>query len=327
MKDTRQSPFKPPARGNTRGRPAPTQSPQKAERIRLRPEMAVGEAFLVSVEASLLHLSANKAPTLDGHPEGIHQSRVAMRRQRAALRAFKSALPDAGRKAFNDEFRWFQKKLGPARDWHVFLDETTPQMVRDGVDESLVEKLRRLAHTERSRASRDAAECLKSRRFSRLLLQYQDWVEGLPELDPVGKLSKELAPFARSVLEKTHRDLLGDTRTLAQMSVEDLHALRIRGKNARYTGELFHAVFSPEQAAPQLALLSRFQDRLGETNDARVAQLILETLKPRQLSAQTIRAVNEWSGKRILACARRAQPEWRRLRGLEPFWRTPVNDR
>lgn len=313
-------------RGYALLRPGLRQKPQKAKKVRLNREINIGEAFSASVEAALLHLFANEAPTLDGHPEGIHQSRVAIRRLRAILRAFKKALPYDGRKAFNYEFRWFQKKMGPARDWHVFLDETIPRMIKDGVDESLLEKLRRIARDQRRRTSRVAAEHLTSRRFSRLLLQFERWLSLLPQQDPVGKLDKKLEPFAESVLEKTHRDLLVDSRPLARMSSVELHALRIRGKKARYAGEFFHALYPLEHAGQQLKLLSKFQDRLGEANDASVARQLLTELKPGRLSSETIRAANEWSGERILSCARKAQPRWRRLQRLEPFWRSPSVD-
>ena len=179
---------------------------QKAKKVHLNREMTVGEALSASVEAALEHLFSNEAQTLAGQPEGIHQSRVAIRRLRAIMRAFKKSLPYGGRKAFNYEFRWFQHKMGPARDWHVFLDETIPKMVKDEVDERLVEKLRRIAREQRRRTSREAAEYLMSRRFSRLQLQFERWLALLHLEDPRGKLKRNLVPFARSVLEKTRRD-------------------------------------------------------------------------------------------------------------------------
>ena len=109
------------------------------------------------------------------------------------------------------------------------------------------------------------------------------------------------------------------------MSGVDLHALRIRGKKARYAGEFYHALYPPELTAPQLKLLAKFQDRLGQANDASVARLLLTTLKPGRLSPETTRAVNEWAGRRIHTCARKDQPRWRSLQKLEPFWRAPTD--
>jgi CHAD domain-containing protein len=292
----------------------------KAKALQLDEGMTVGEAFLASVEGALLHLFANEVPTQEGQPEGIHQSRVAIRRLRAVLRAFKNALPYGGRKAFNYEFRWFQKRMAPARDWHVFLDETIPQMILDGVDEALLEKLVRIARDERRWASLEAARSMSSRRFTRLLLQFERWLPLLQMPRPAGEFEEELLPFARGVLEKTHRDLLIDTRPLSRMSAADLHALRIRGKKARYAGEFFHSLFPPDRSRRQLAELAGLQDLLGEINDASVARLLLTTLKPERLSAETIEAVRDWSGQRVHSRARNAQSRWRRVQKAEPFW-------
>ena len=65
--------------------------------------MTVGEAFQAIVRDTLEHLLRNQPPTLAGYPEGIHQTRVAMRRLRAALQAFKRLLPYRERKAFNGD--------------------------------------------------------------------------------------------------------------------------------------------------------------------------------------------------------------------------------
>ena len=310
------------ARGIALAKPNLRRKKKKAKTIDLTAEMSIGEAFLASARSVLGHLAANEALTLAGKPGGIHQSRVAIRRQRAVLRAFKKALPYDGRKAFNYEFRWFQKKMGPARDWHVFLDETLPFMLADGIEEDSLQKLRQIGLAERRRTSRIAAEYLTSRRFARLILHFERWLEALTDQDPLGKLDRSLPPFAAKVLDKTHRDLIQiDSRALVHMSGDELHALRIRGKKARYAGEFFHALYPREIAGPQLKLLETFQDRLGEANDASTARQIFSTIKPSRVPAEAITLLNDWTGDRIHTCALAAQPHWRELQRLDPFWR------
>jgi CHAD domain-containing protein len=294
--------------------------PRKATRVALSSDMTVRDAFLAASECVLDHLLANEIPTLDGHPEGIHQSRVAIRCLRAVLRAFKKALPYDGRKAFNYEFRWFQKKMGPARDWHVFLDETMPR-IAGGIDERRLQKVRRIARAERLRTSRAAAAYLRSRRFTRLMLQFLRWLEVLRSEEPGGVLDKRLGPFSRRVLERTHRRLLTDQRALVHLTADELHALRIRAKKVRYPSEFFGALYPPAATRPQLRLLGKFQDLLGEANDARTAGDLLSRLRPHRLSLETTRAVGDWAAQRVRKCCLAAQPAWRRLRKIEPFWR------
>ena len=109
-------------RGYALARPALRPRPLKAPKVALAEEMSVGEAFNFIIGGALEHMFANEVPTLEGKAEGVHQTRVAMRRVRAALRAFKRVLPYDKRKAFNGEFRWFRQRLAPARDWQVFFE-------------------------------------------------------------------------------------------------------------------------------------------------------------------------------------------------------------
>ena len=151
-------------RGYALARPALKPKPEKAAPIQLGRGMTVGEAFQAIVRDTLEHLLRNQPPTLAGHPEGIHQTRVAMRRLRAALQAFKRLLPYRERKAFNGEFRWFQQRLAPARDWHVFLTEILPLLEAEGsAGAEQIRRLRRTAQNERRRATKAALEHLESR--------------------------------------------------------------------------------------------------------------------------------------------------------------------
>ena len=71
---------------------------------------------------------------------------------------------------------------------------------------------------------------------------------------------------------------------------------------------------------PFMKLMGRFQDSLGKTNDAIVARHILAAIKPGRLDPSVIGLAQEWSQSRVAKCLRTAQPQWRRLRKLEPFW-------
>ena len=57
-------------------------------------------------------------------PEGIHQTRVALRRLRAAFGLFGGTLDGPAGRAIAAEAKWLAGECGPARDLHVFLHET-----------------------------------------------------------------------------------------------------------------------------------------------------------------------------------------------------------
>ncbi|TGD72687.1 CYTH and CHAD domain-containing protein [Mangrovimicrobium sediminis] len=307
-------------RGYALARPALKPKRSKARAVVLDPGMSVGEAFGRIVGEALDHLQRNQQPTLEGQPGGIHQARVAIRRIRAAMRAFKKVLPYDKRKAFNGEFRRFQARLAPARDWHVFLSETLPQVVAATPGEDAEHRrLQRLATRERRRATAEAQEVFCSARYTRLMLQFQRFLVGLERENP-GMFELPVKDFAADVLDRTRRDLLLDTRPLSRMSEEDRHGLRKRGKKARYAMEFFAALWSGPGVERYLALMEALQDRLGEANDAVVARMLMAGLAPRTLAASGLLLVRGWSQARELQCNRAGQPVWRKLQRATPFW-------
>ena len=190
-------------RGYALARKSLRPKPKKATAIRLDPGMATGEAFLLSIGEALEQLFENREPVLSANPSAIHQTRVAMRRLRAIMRAFKTVLPYHERKAFNGEFRWFQRRMSSARDWHVFLDETIPLIMawkpQAGKE---YDKVIRIARQERRRATAEAIEYLQSRRYARLIIQFERWLADIEKYIPEKDFKQSVGDFAVGVLEQ-----------------------------------------------------------------------------------------------------------------------------
>src|SRR5262249_12242608 len=65
--------------------------------------------------ACLDQVMRNEAAVLAGHPDGVHQMRIATRRLRAALSTFRKLLPKRQRRRASEELRWLANTLGDAR--------------------------------------------------------------------------------------------------------------------------------------------------------------------------------------------------------------------
>ncbi|MEM8687860.1 MAG: CHAD domain-containing protein [Pseudomonadota bacterium] len=293
----------------------------KAKKVKLEPAMSVGEALETIVQNTVSHLLDNQTAALRGDVNGVHQTRVAMRRLRAALRAFKAVLPYEGRKAFNGELRWFQQRTGPARDWHVFADETLPRLKPSDVSAEEMAVLRKLAAQEGKMHGQEAALLLQSRRYTRLLLRFGRWVGELFEDDRYEGLKGPVVPFARKTLAKTHRDLLRTIKDARPGVIEDLHKVRIRGKKARYAGEFFAVLFDGEDAQAYISLVEDLQDRLGAANDARVARGLVAELEHGKLMPGTNDGIQSWSSRRVAKCVDQARPTLRALHTVQKFWK------
>ena len=106
-------------------------------------------------------------------PEYVHQSRVALRRVRSAIRLFDREHRDVPQ-SLADELQWFARTLGEARDWDVIADETLPSLAEGiGVDatKSLVAK----ANQRRGQAREEIRKAARSPRYAALVLNGERW--------------------------------------------------------------------------------------------------------------------------------------------------------
>jgi inorganic triphosphatase YgiF len=302
-------------------RPALGAGAVKAGKVALDENMALGDAFQSIADEALRHLLSNDQATLRGQPEAIHQSRVAIRRIRAALGAFRFVLPHDQRRAFNSDFRQLQHGLAPARDWHVFRKESLPAITADGLARGRCKELKQLARSGEREGVKRAIDTLMSRDYARTLLRFQLWLLTLASA-PDSQLAQPLKPFARRALENTREDFLKDRRPLRKMSEDERHALRKRGKKARYATEFFANLWQGSDVRRYLKWMTRLQDPLGAANDAVVARRVVTTAGPGRLRASTAQRVEAWSRRRERECLRAGQPLWKKAQKVPPFWRS-----
>jgi inorganic triphosphatase YgiF len=309
-------------RGYLLARPSLVQDCYKADKPALDAELSVSDAFAAIMDDALGHLRANEGPVAAGHPGGVHQARVAIRRIRAALRAFRHCLKPRPRKRFNRELRWFQGQLSPARDWHVFVDETLPAIraAYPGRSATTAE-LRRFALDRRRQATVDVADLFTSSRYMQFLLEFSNWLAQQRRVIDAAAAGMTLAEFAAARLDTTSREFLADTRPLSRMSPGDRHTLRKRGKKARYACEFFAALWPGRATDAYLRSMKNLQESLGVINDISVAAQTAALFRENGVDTRASRLVEEWSGNYLKARLHQAQPDWRRFQKREPFWR------
>ena len=308
-------------RGYALARPSLRQQAGKADKSGLAQGITVPGMFLAILNSTLEHLRANEQPVAAGHPEGVHQARVAIRRLRAALWAFRDILPGGGRKAFNREFRWFQGQLSPARDWHVFVEETLPA-VRSAYPgrRTTAAQLSKNAREERTRVTSDIAGLFRDVRYTRLILRFTQWVAEQSASMENSWSAQPVTEFAAGILDESHRIFLSDPRPLSRMSAKKRHTLRKRGKKLRYTCEFFSLLWPGQQTDRYLRSMKHLQEALGVINDVSVAGQSVSTLGPGAAVSRHGRLVTDWSQQRLAECLRKTQPKWRNFQRQEPFW-------
>jgi CHAD domain-containing protein len=195
---------------------------------------------------------------LSDDPEELHKARVATRRSRAIIKAMRPIWGD-GMEAVREELRWLGRLLGAVRDLDVLIAHIHDQQQSLDGDGPAAGAIVAAFEHERLAARADLAEALDSTRYRGLLVAFEAALAGLPDHDD------DLRPVADKALRKLRKAAkeLSDDPT-----DEELHAVRIRAKKARYTAELAGG----KRRERRVERLKELQDVVGEHQDAVVAE-------------------------------------------------------
>jgi CHAD domain-containing protein len=235
-------------------------------------------------------------------PESLHDMRVGVRRLRALLRAGRE-LVASDTDELDERLRELGRILGEVRDLDVLLARLDAEAAElGGEDARRAQPLLAVLRTERSCSRSRMLAALRSDEYLALL---DDTARTIDELEPSGSAATldELADEAAARLSRAVRKLSDEPAD------DELHAVRKKGKRARYAAEL----------AGQGKLVKRakqLQDVLGEHQDAVVAAERLRELAAGSASEQALvagRLVEREEERRVKA--RAAWPEaWKKLR-------------
>lgn len=220
-------------------------------------------------------------------PEAVHDMRVATRRMRAALRVFQHGFPKALRAYLRGELAWLARRLGAVRDLDVQL-AALDRFCSDpgGPERAALAPYRAHLEGRRRQRHRSLLAALRSSRYLRLLAEIEAFTLADSRLLTRSRRAQEpVAKAGRKAIRKTFRRLLehGDAIGVAP-TAEELHALRIRAKRARYLLEFLRDLVD----RPGRRLVKRLvelQDQLGAHQDSIVGvqavRRYAESLDPR----------------------------------------------
>jgi CHAD domain-containing protein len=280
-----------------------------------------------SLDQRLRALLTHEPGTRTGEDiEDLHQMRVAVRRMRATLKAARPLLDAAWSDDLRAELGWLGGALGPVRDLDVLLLRLHREIASLPADEqnagvALLDALER----ERTTARAAMLEALTAPRYFGLLERLAETVSApLPTPAPGDAPRPALVDLVRAEARKLRRavEKAGD-----DPPDEVLHALRIRGKRVRYTGELVAPSLRGTPVGKQvrrlLSATTALQEVLGDHQDACVAEQRIRGLLAgldvtpdtvfvagRLVERETHRAAEkrrEWRGAWVLVDARIAE--------------------
>jgi len=251
-------------------------------------------------------------------PEGVHKMRVASRRLRTILKAFRDVLGDAVVAHFNAELRWLAQNLGRARDADV--TERGARESQAGDTDHYVHFLRQQTIT----AYEHLVDVLESERCAMLEDDLAQFIAAGPPGDmqeQFGKLS--IAASADQLIHAALNKLLAHGDAIeADSPARQLHKLRIETKRFRYLLDFFSTV-QADKWRDTTEAVKRIQDVLGEHQDAVTAQAHLADYSaslPNDASGRewlnTAARLMQVEAQRIDTCRQRFATAWSDFRNV-----------
>jgi CHAD domain-containing protein len=299
-------------------RPAPTETTLGSTSVTAF--MTAGEVAFAVLRKHFTTFLANEPGTRLGEDiEALHDMRVAARRLRAAIQAFRPWLPERFER-FRAELGWVAAALGEVRDLDVQLERIDAWTRDDPSQGPALEAVATVLHERRDAARKRMLAVLNARRYDILEERFAGMLRrGSPRTFLPGQ--EPILVVAPDLIEKRYRRLrkLGDTITPASEPAA-YHALRIDGKKLRYALEFVGPIYG-RPVTDFAARLTALQDVLGLHQDAEVAIDMLRemaTSQSRRLGPQAVLAMGAVSERyRLHAVELRASfpPLYRSLCG------------
>jgi CHAD domain-containing protein len=258
---------------------APIPRPELPDRLTAAPNDRPVHHVRVALDTRLRALLSHDAGARTGADvEDVHQMRVSVRRMRAALKAARPLLDAEWSDGLREELGWLGRSLGPVRDLDVLLPHLRGLAADlSAAEQAAAEQLIAVLDEDYLVARRDMLAALNTPRYSTLLERLADAVR----LPLPTRSATDARPELVELVRVEYRSLRKAVLRAGQNPPDAvLHALRIKGKRLRYTGELAEpALGGPVRRL--LAATAELQEVLGDHQDACVAQERIRELLPR----------------------------------------------
>lgn len=203
----------------------------------------------------------------DADIEDLHKFRVATRRLRAALRAFRPAFgPDALREAY-DGARTVARATNGARDLDVFIEALEADAFASRVP-TLMARVR----SDRAEAIGATRAVVEGQAFDQFCRSMDSLLAGS---HPFGgqsgrpKASRRARDEAPRMIGRRLRQVMAFREGMGVADDARRHELRIAAKQFRYVLEFFADVL-PARAEAPITKMKALQDSLGDANDCAV---------------------------------------------------------
>jgi CHAD domain-containing protein len=233
-----------------------------------------GEFLLAALTEQVTRLQAADVGLRTEQPDAVHQVRVAARRLRSTLAAFRDVLNRGKTAELREELAWLGGQLANARDDEVALQHLRAVVAAEPDELVLGPVAARLQQTElrEVRAGLERAlVTVSEQRYLRLLDALHDLLAEPPFTGRAGEpLRPVLRDAARRSVRRLRRRLAAARRAPEPGRAEALHDVRKAAKRVRYAAEVGRGELAHVKALARSA--KKVQKVLGEVQDTVVTR-------------------------------------------------------
>jgi triphosphatase len=245
--------------------------PIPSSKVQFRRRATAKEAMQAICRICLHDLTSNVG-TIEGEHaiEGVHKTRIALRRLRAAMTLFKKITADEESNRLRGEMKRLSDLLGEARDLDVLqMESTLPQARELSGGRALVEIVAEKRHASHEKL----LQAVHSQRFYIFLIDLVRWIEDGDWLKFESRQGDgPVARFARRTIARRRKSLLKKADDLSKLPSDARHRVRIAGKKLRYMTEFLQPLAKSKKQQREhrrfVKQLENMQTSLGTLHDA-----------------------------------------------------------
>ncbi|MCG2609340.1 CYTH and CHAD domain-containing protein [Acinetobacter sp. SM34] len=248
---------------------------QFASPLKLNQQDSTDHVFKQIINNTLQHLLPNASTIASGQydSEHVHQTRVAIRRLRSALRVFDD-WSDEVNPQWQEQLTSLFRQLGATRDCDALNEGLLPQLQQAGGPYIELPNI-----TKENQIAVD--ESLRSSDFVELILDLLQFFHRPSKKQKKSGLKKDIA----KKLQKLHHQICKDADQFLQMDIPSRHRTRKRVKRLRYCVEFVASLYPNKDVKRYLKDLKPAQESLGQYNDLMVAEVMFQNIVKRKQKA------------------------------------------
>ncbi|SDP25106.1 CHAD domain-containing protein [Klenkia soli] len=306
---------------------------EAAEQARLAAVPKAGAVVVAALAEQLAALQRADLMVRTDVPDGVHQVRVAARRIRSILAAYRPVLDRTRTDAVRDELRWLGQELSGTRDAEVSVEHLRELVAAQPVEFVLGPVAARLQQAElqgETAGTGHAVAALSTPRYLTLLDTLHALVEqpplaqraGEPAADVVADVLRHTVKRLRKLVDAAEDAEFAEPEGAGQEAVDSpyelaLHEVRKAGKRVRYTAEVAAPVLDGGAKRRSGAVMGvvdamkQLQDVLGDRQDTVVTRELCRTVGLAAFAA----GENAWTYGRL-----HALEEARAMQAERDFW-------